>query len=154
MNKKFPMTNYRGMAYLLILTCLLLGLTSLFSVFLFSGQGTLWLIPTAICFFLFIVAIMGFLTTISIGIDVKDGVIWLPDPNMPRRSLPVFELNKLANVHLENQDGEIVAIDAEDYTGCRIIFTLDDGETHQYYPMILNKRQYKRLDDALTESLA
>ncbi len=149
MNKKFPMTNYRGLVYLIILTCILLGVTSLFTTFLFSGKSLLWLIPALVCFFLLIVDIMGFLTVISIGIDLKDGVVWLPDPNMLRRCVPVFELAQLAEIHLEDQNGDTVTIDAESYAGCKIIFTLKSGETHQYYPMILNKKQYRRLYDGL-----
>ena len=153
MNKKFPMTNFRGAVYLIILICVLLGLTSLFSVFLFSGRGVLWLLPMVICFIPLIVAIMGFLTVISIGIDLKDGVVWLPDPSMPRRGLPAFDLDTLAGMHLEDQKGAEVPIDAESYVGCRVIFELDDGQTCQYYPMILNKKQYQRLHDGLLEGL-
>lgn len=154
MNKKFPMTNYRGLVYIIILTCILLGVTSLFTTLLFSGKSLLWLIPAVICFFLLIVDIMGFLTVISVGIDLKDGVVWLPDPNMPRRCVPAFDLEELSDIHLENQDAETVPMEAESYAGCRILFTLQDGTTHQYYPMILNKKQYRRLYNGLMAARA
>ena len=149
MNKKFPMTNYRGLTYIIILTCILLGATSLCTVFLFSGRGILWFIPAVICFFLLIIDIMGLLTVISIGIDLKDDVVWLPDPNMPRRSIPAFNLDQLEDIHLETQNGEIVSMESDNYAGCRIIFSLKDDESQQYYPMILNKRQYKNLYNGL-----
>lgn len=150
MKKKYPMINIRGVIYLLIAALVLVAATDYFLVKMMTGGSKLWILPMIVSMGCLFMSIMGIISVTSVGIDVKDGKVWLPDTIAPKNCVPAFELADLEEIHLEDSERETVPNSAATYAGCRVIFTLKNGKRHEYYPMMLGKRQYLRLYNGLT----
>ncbi|MGN0734275.1 MAG: hypothetical protein ACI4LP_00495 [Anaerovoracaceae bacterium] len=150
MNGHFSVINKRG----LTVAGVFMGITIaafLISLFMRIQSGSrLWLIPIIFAAVLFLFAIRMILNISSEGIDVKDGMVILPDLENPARGKqPKFSIADLKGVELRNGEGKTLDPENDNLLGGRVVFSVTGGKEEIYYPIAITAKQYRDIHDGM-----
>ena len=85
-------------------------------------------------------------SVLDAGIDVIRGTVILPDIKHPERGkVPAFHVADLEDVGLFTLDGKELDPAADKLAGAKVVFSLRNGETREYFPLSITRRQFDRL---------
>ena len=145
MNKHFSIVNKRSVIYVAILMILLIALLGVSLSFALKGSK-LWYAGVVIFGGLLLFAILIAKSVLDAGIDVIRGTVILPDLKHPERGkVPAFNVSELEDVGLATFDGKALDPSKDKLSGAKVIFSLKNGETKEYFPLSITKKQFDRL---------
>lgn len=150
MNGHFSVINKRG----LTVAGIFMGITIaafLISLFMRIQSGSrLWLIPIIFAAVLFLFAIRMILNISSEGVDVKDGMVVLPDSEDPTKGKqPKFNIADLTGIELRNGEGKALDPEKDNLLGGRVVFSVTGGKEEIYYPISITAKQYRDIHDGM-----
>ena len=149
MNAHFSVINKKGTVVAALLTLAGVVLFSLCLAELLGGGSKLWLLPFIAAAVFFIICIMVLVSVLTAGIDIRDGVVILPDLDPSKGKQPKFQISELESVTLQDGGGNTLNADRDNLSGARIAFHLKDGQTEIYYPVSITPKQFRRIKDGL-----
>lgn len=145
MNKHFSIVNKRSVVYVTIGMLLLIALLGVCLSFALKGSK-LWFIGVVIFGGLLLFGVLIARSVLDAGIDVIRGTVILPDIKHPERGkVPAFHVADLEDVCLCTLGGERLDPDKDKLAGAKVVFSLRNGETREYFPLSITRRQFDRL---------
>lgn len=145
MNKHFSIVNRRSVVYVTIGMLLLIALLGVCLSFALKGSK-LWFIGVVIFGGLLLFGVLIARSVLDAGIDVIRGTVILPDIKHPERGkVPAFHVADLDDVCLCTLGGEKLDPDRDRLAGAKVVFYLKDGQTREYFPLSITKKQFDRL---------
>ena len=145
MNKHFSIVNRRSVIYVTIGMLLLIALLGVCLSFALKGSK-LWYAGVVIFGGLLLFFILIVRSVLDAGIDVIRGTVILPDIEHPEKGkVPSFHVSDLDDVCLCTLGGERLDPDKDKLAGAKVVFSLRNGETREYFPLSITRRQFDRL---------
>lgn len=145
MNKHFSIVNRRSVIYVAILMLLLIALLGVCLSFALKGSS-LWYIGVVIFGGLLLFGVLITRSVLDAGIDVIRGTVILPDLKHPERGkTPAFHVSELEDVGLSTYDGKELDPSKDKLSGAKVVFYLKAGDTKEYFPLSITKKQFDRL---------
>ena len=113
----------------------------------FALKGSkLWFIGVVIFGGLLLFGVLIARSVLDAGIDVIRGTVILPDIKHPERGkVPAFHVADLEDVGLFTLDGKELDPAADKLTGAKVVFALKDGDSKEYFPLSITKKQFEKL---------
>ena len=150
MNGHFSVINKRGLTVAGIFMGVRIA-AFLRSLFMRIQSGSrLWLIPIIFAAVLFLFAIRMILNLSSEGVDVKDGMVILPDSEDPTKGKqPKFNIADLKVIELRNGEGKVLDPEKDNLLGGRVVFSVIGGQEEVYYPISITAKQYRDIHDGM-----
>lgn len=149
MNAHFAVINKRGAITAGALVFLSIVLFSVSAAQFFSGGSKFWLVPLIIFVILFILAIMILVSVLTAGVDIRDGVVIMPDLDPSKGKQPKFRIGNLQDIRLRNGEGQDLNPATDSLLGARIVFLLSDGDEEIYYPVGITPAQFEKLKNGM-----
>lgn len=145
MNKHFSIVNRRSVVYVTIGMLLLIALLGVCLSFALKGSK-LWFIGVVIFGGLLLFGVLIARSVLDAGIDVIRGTVILPDLKHPERGkVPAFHVSDLEDIGLFTLDGKELDPAKDKLTGAKVVFSLKDGDTKEYFPLSITKKQFEKL---------
>lgn len=149
MNAHFSVINKRGatVAGAMLLINIVAFALSLAKVL--GDSSKLWLIPVFTFIILFIISMMIMVSILTAGIDIKDGMVIMPDLDASKGKQPKFKIGRLQDVQLHNGEGEQLNPYTDNLVGARFAFLLDDDTVEIYYPVAITAKQFEKIKEGM-----
>ena len=145
MNKHFSIVNRRSVIYVTVLMLVLIALLGVCLSFALKGSK-LWFIGVVIFGGLLLFGVLITRSVLDAGIDVIRGTVILPDLKHPERGkVPAFHVSDLEDIDLFTLDGKELDPAKDKLTGAKVVFSLKDGDTKEYFPLSITKKQFEKL---------
>ena len=86
----------------------------------------------------------------SEGVDVKDGMVVLPDSEDPTKGKqPKFNIADRTGIELRNGEGKALDPEKDNLLGGRVVFSVIGGKEEVYYPISITAKQYRDIHDGM-----
>ena len=145
MNRHFSIINRRSVIFVTALMLLLIALLGVSLSFALKGSK-LWYAGVVIFGGLLLFGVLIARSVLDAGIDVIRGTVILPDIKHPERGkVPAFHVADLEDVGLFTLDGKELDPAADKLAGAKVVFSLKDGDSKEYFPLSITKKQFDRL---------
>lgn len=145
MNRHFSIINRRSVIFVTALMLLLIALLGVSLSFALK-DSKLWYAGVVIFGGLLLFFILIVRSVLDAGIDVIRGTVILPDIEHPEKGkVPSFHVSDLDDVCLCTLGGERLDPDKDKLAGAKVVFSLRNGETREYFPLSITRRQFDRL---------
>ena len=149
MNGHFSVINKKGMAITFVIMAVNAGISGMSLAMIISGGSKLWLLPIIFFVTFFLIATLIMIQIVNAGIDIKRGIVIMPDIDPKKGKCPQFNLQQLSEIYLADKDGNHVNPDTASLSGARVTFKLEDGSIKQYYPIAITKKQFKSIEKGM-----
>ncbi|MEE0741887.1 MAG: hypothetical protein U0M21_06370 [Emergencia sp.] len=149
MNAHFSVINKRGALVTGLSMFLCIVLFSISVAGLFGGGTKLWLVGFILSAIVFLICLVIMISVLTAGIDIKNGIVIMPDLDPSKGKQPKFRIEELQAVDLKDGEGNILNPRTDSLLGARIVFALKDGREEIYYPMAITANQFEKIKDGM-----